>query len=211
MKRLDSVHCLLVLFLAVAVASCGSGGGNVPGGGGGGQVTAAFTPDNNNPGADSISMGAGTAMGNTFQVIINVTDITDFFGAGFRIAFNSASAEFLSFDGSGSFLHNHPNSAPVTINAAVDPNDAGTVLVVATIQNSFAYTPGFASSATPQQLLILNFRATNPTGGNAFTFDLAGTREVTTCPQWNMMGQPPACNMVPDGNLTWDGGTLTAS
>ena len=96
------------------------------------------------------------------------------------------------------------------IDAEVDPTDAGTVLVVATFQNSVTYTQGFTPPANDQELLTLTFRATNPSGGNAFTFDSAATREVTTCPPPGG-GPTPACVTVPDGNLTWDGGTMTAS
>jgi hypothetical protein len=187
----------------------------------GGAITATFTPANPTPGMNSISMQPGTATGDTFQVIVDVTDVVDFFGAGFRIVFDSATAEFLSFDDSMSFLYNHedlitPPPLPlvppsVSIFAAVDPADAGTVLVSATLQNTIGYSPGFTPPANDQVLLTLTFRATNATAGNAFTNATLATREVQTCPPRPAIGPTPACTIVPDGNLTWNGGTLTAN
>jgi len=208
MKRPSPLLCLFVLLAGVCLTACGSGGGNVPPGMMGGAITATFTPDNLTPGANSISMQAGTATGDTFQVIVRVTDIVDFFGAAFRITFDSASAEFLSFDDSTSFLNG--STAVVDVRATVDPTDAGTVLVVATLQNTFSYVQGITPAAMDDTLLILSFRATNPSGGNAFTFDTMMSREVTTCPPWNMMGQQPACPEI-SATVTWDEGTMTAN
>lgn len=215
MKRPSAMLCLVVLLGGLAITSCGSGGGNVPGGMMGGGVTASFTPSNPTPGANSISMAAGAVVGDTFIVNVNVTDISEFFGAGFRIVFDSTTAEFQSFDTTGTFLEDvniFPGAPVADIRAVVDPANAGAVLVLATIQNSFAYVPGAnAMSAGEQFLMQLTFRATDPTAGNAFTFDIAATREVTTCPPWNMMGQQPDCPEIPDAMLTWNGGMLTAN
>jgi hypothetical protein len=215
MKRPDSTLCLVVLLAGLSLASCGSGGGNVPGGNGGGAITATFTPSNPAPGANSISLAAGAASGDTFQVTVVVSDIVEFFGTAFRITFDSSTAEFLSFDGSGSFLYDatiFPGSPVVDIRASVDPADAGTVLVVATIQNSFSYVPGANAMGSGDQVLLeLTFRATDPTGGNAFTFDSSLTREVTTCPPWGMVGPTPDCPEIVDGLLNWNGGMMTAN
>ena len=207
MKRPSSVLCVLVLLGGIFLTSCGGGGGNVPGVIGG-VITATFTPGNPTPGANSISMQAGMATDDTFQVVVTVTDIVDFFGTAFRVAFDPATAQYLSFDDSMSFLYNHPSSPVVQFNVSVDPADAGKVLVVATLQNTFLYTPGFTPPANDQVLLVLTFRATDPTAGNDFTFDTAMTREVTTCPQ--PMGGSPPCVVEPDANLTWSGGTMIA-
>lgn len=223
MKRPSSTLCLFVLLGGMCLVACGGGGGNVPVIGG--QVTATFTPSNPAPGANSISMQAGTAPNDMFQIEVYVTNIVDFFGTGFRIVFDSATAEFVSFDDSMSFLFNHPElitppppplTAPAINTLAVaDPADPGSVLVVATLQNTFGYTPGFTFTPPDpdgdQLLLVLTFRATDPTAGNAFTFGTAMTREVQTCEPRPAIGPTPDCIMVPDGNLTWNGGTMTAN
>ena len=205
MKRPSSTLCLFVLLGGICLAACGGGGGNVPGPGSG--VTAAFTPSNPAPGMDSISMQPGEATNDTFEIEVHVTDLVDFFGAGFRIMFDSATAEFLSFDDSMSFLN--ASAAVVDIRATVDPADPGRVFVVATLQNSFSYVQGITPSAGSDTLLVLTFRATDPTAGNAFTFDTATSREVTTCPSWDMTGLQPGCPEV-SATLTWNGGTMTA-
>ncbi len=214
MKRPSSTLCLLVLLGGLCLTACGGGGGNVPPGGGG-LITAAFTPSNPMPGVNSMSMQPGTATNDTFQIVVNVTDIVDFFGAAFRVVFDSTTAEFLSFDDSTSFLHNHPDSPVVDIRAEIDPADPDSVLVVATLQQTFLYIPGFTFTAPDpdgdQVLLILTFRATSPTAGNPFTFGTATTREVSTCEPPPMIGPTPACIMVADGNLTWNGGTMSAN
>ena len=100
MKRPSHPLLFTVVLTGLVLASCGGGGGNVTGGMMGSGLTAAFTPAQTMPGANSVSMSAGTALDDTFQVDVRVTDIVNFFGAAFRVTFDSASAEFLSFDDS---------------------------------------------------------------------------------------------------------------
>ena len=198
-----SVAPLLAAALLLTVTACGGGGGNVPDGGGNGLM-ANFTAANPTPGASSITMAPGAANEATFEVIVNVTDLADFFGTGFRVTFNSNEAQFQSFDDSGSWLQTLmlPGGVTVNINAAVDPSDAGTVFVNATLQGQSA---GFDVTGT-QELLSLTFLATSATAGNTFDFDVAGTRVVTTCADaFN------SCTDLADGSLTWSGGTLTAN
>lgn len=206
MKRPSSTLCLFVLLGGLCLAACGGGGGNVPVIGPG--LTAAFTPSNPAPGVNSISMQPGTATDGMFEIEVHVTDIVDFFGAAFRIVFDSATAEFLSFDDSMSFLN--ASAATVNIRATVDPADPGRVFVVATLQNTVGYVQGITPSAMNDTLLVLTFRATDPTAGNAFTFETAMSREVTTCAFWNMIGPQPGCPEV-SATVTWNGGTMTAN
>jgi len=216
MNRPSTTLCLVVLLGGLCLASCGSGGGNVPGGMTGGGITATFTSTNMNPGANSISMAPGAATDDTFQIVVNVTDIDWFFGAAFRIVFDSSTAEFLSFDSDGSFLHlDRPGATVVSpvvdIRAAIDAADAGAVLVVATLQNSFSYVEGFEIDMTnpTRELIKLTFRATDPTVANAFSFHTASSREVTICEAFIPPGQD--CPEIADGALSWNGGTLTAN
>ena len=198
MKRRSPLLVLAAL-AGLSLLACGSGGGNVPPGGG--AVTPVFTPDTMAPGANSITMAAGTVNGDAFQVVIQVNDITDFFGAAFRVRFDSATTEYQSFDASGSILQMMaPN---LTINAAPDANDADVVIIVATLQG---FLQGLDTSAGPHELITLTFRATGATGGNNFSFDTAMTRLVTTCP-----APPGVCTDLADAALTWNEGVLTAS
>ena len=195
---------LAAVLLLLTATACGGGGGNVPGGGGGGGLAAVFTAGNPSPGANSITMAPGAANNATFEVIINMTDVMDFFGTGFRVTFDPAEAQFQSFDDSGSWLQTLTLGMGVTVNvnAVVDPNDAGTVFVNATLQGQSA---GFDLTGT-QELLSLTFVALTATAGNNFSFDVAGTRVVTTCAD-----AINPCTDLADGSLTWSGGTLTAN
>jgi hypothetical protein len=189
-----------ILLIGLGSFACGGGGGNAGGGGGGGgMLTAVFTPANPAPGANSVSMAAGAVTGDTFQIVINATDINNFFGTGFRVSFDDLDAEFRSFDNSGSWLlTNVPTGATTNINASVDSVDPGVVVVNATFQGM---TAGVNLTGT-QELLTLTFRAIAVSGSNPFTFDGPTTRVVTVCT--TMTG---ACT---DQAVSWDGGTQTA-
>ena len=54
-------------------------------------------------------------------------------------------------------------------------------------------------------LLTLSFDASTATAGNVFSFGVAANRLVETCAT-----AVDPCVMVPDGMLTWSGGTMTA-
>jgi len=188
-----------ILLLSLGSFACGGGGGNAGGGGGGGMLTATFTAGNPTPGANSVSMAAGAVTGDTFQIVINATDINSFFGTGFRVSFDDLDAEFQSFDDSGSWLlTNVPAGATTNINAAVDSANPGMVVVNATFQGM---TAGVNLTGT-QELLTLTFRALAVSGGNPFTFDGPTTRVVTVCT--TMTG------VCTDQVVSWDGGTQTA-
>jgi len=187
---------MMILVTALSVA-CGGGGG----GGGGGTIpggrTATFTPDNPTPGANTLSMAAGNSSGDTFWVDIEVTGITDFFGAGFRVNFDPATAQFTgNVDTSGSLIE---GQGATTDFDAVD-GAAGEVLVNATLQGQ---VQGVTPAGT-DLLISLEFQATADTGANAFSYGMP--RLVSTCPV-----PPAACTDLPDAGLTWSGGTMSAN
>jgi len=126
-----------------------------------------------------------------------VTTITNFFGTGFRLTFNPASASFSGFSAAGSLL-----GAGAGTDFQAELVAPGEVAVAATLQGQ---VEGVDVAGT-QLLVTLNFTATAVTSGNPFTFGIASERVVTTCPT-----PPAACTNVPDASLTWSGGTLTAS
>lgn len=189
----------VALLAAGLTLSCGGGGGGGGNDGGGTTppgLTATFTASNASPGTNTLRMNSGAASGDTFEVLIEVTDVTDFFGAGFRVNYDPASATFLGFSSSGSFLL---GQGAATDFDAVEQS-AGDVAVNATLQ---ALVQGL--TATGNQLLItLNFRATAATGGNAFSFGAPRTME--TCP-----APPGICSSTHNPVVTWSGGTLTAN
>ena len=193
-QKLFRITCVaLIMAFGMLMPACGGGGS---GGGVTNPLTASFAPDNPNPGADTISM-AGTNAGANIFVLVQVTDISDFFGAGFRVTYNPASVNFTGFDATGSLLENHGGQTYFDVE---EPNQ-GTVIVAATIQD--AGQPAGMDVVGTQMLITLNFQATTTTAGNSIAF--AGPQDVQICA---VQGQ--ACNDV-SGNLTWDGGTIRAS
>jgi hypothetical protein len=187
----------LLAILGFAMPSCGGGGGSNPGGGGG-PIIATFNAANPNPVANTISM-AGTAAGSNFSVVVRVTDVTNFYGASFRISFTPATAQFVDFTSNGSVLLNQGSATD--FRAQLVPGNNGQLDVVATLQ---AQVQGVNVAGT-QTLITLNFRATAVTSSNPFAFVADPTREARTCP-----APPGACQIV-TGNLTWSGGTLIAT
>jgi hypothetical protein len=186
----------LVLVLGALLPACGGGGGDGGGDNNMGPLIARFTPAAT-PG--TISM-AGSAAGASFSIQVQVTNVNDFFGAGFRVTFDSASAQFVGFSSAGSFL-----TGPATdFDAVINPANAGEVIAYGTIQD-LNQSAGIDVAGTAT-LMTLNFQATAATSSNAFAFGTAANRVVTVCPT---MGG--ACSDLTEPPLTWTGGTMSAS
>jgi len=188
---------LTVLLVGILPLACGGGGGDriVPPG-----LTVTWTPANASPGAMTISMGTANTSAANFTVPVQVTGINDFFGAAFRVNFDSATAAFAGYSATGSVIDD--GGATVLINAVLGA--PGEVLINATRQQGAGgvYVPGVDVTATAT-LITLNFRATVATQqANVFTFS---NREVQTCNDGTQ-----TCTAVPDANLTWSGGSMTA-
>lgn len=188
----------LVLALGALMPACG-GGGSDDGGGGTTPLVATFTPTTATPGANTINM-AGSSSGQNFSVVVQVTGVSDFFGAAFHVTFNPASAQFVGFSSNGSVL----SGVATDFDAVLSPGNAGEVIAYATIQD-VNQSPGIDVGGTAT-LMTLNFRATNTTSGNPFAFGTAANRQVQICPT-----QGGACNVLAEPPLSWVGGTLTAT
>jgi hypothetical protein len=187
----------MVLLAGVTSPGCGGGGGDpvAPPG-----LNATWTPDNAAPGAMTLSMGTGSSSGADFSFPVQVTGIDDFFGAAFRVSFDSSTAGFAGYSANGSVIDD--GGATVLINAVLGA--PGEVFINATRQQGAGgvYVPGVDVGATAT-LITLNFRATVATQQpNNFTFT---NREVQTCNDGTEV-----CDPVPDANLTWSGGSMQA-
>jgi hypothetical protein len=191
---------LIAIACALSLACGGGGGGFVPQEG----LTVTFTPANAAPGAMTISMGQPTVIGESFQVPIVVTGIDDFFGAGFRVNFDPATARFLGYV---SEIDTDYFIEEVGVNVLIDAASGGNgvVLITATRQQGGGgvYVPGVTPAAPDNVLIVLNFRATGATAANAFTFS---DQEVRACDDGTM-----TCPVVDPASLTWSGGTMVAN
>jgi hypothetical protein len=197
-KKLFRLNCVaLIVAFGMLMPACGGGGSS--GGGVTNPLTASFTPDNLNPGANTISM-AGASAGANVSVSIQVTGINDFFGAGFRVTYNPATVNFTGYDATGSLLNAYAGGKDINAQE-LDPSNRGTIIVVATIQD--ASQPAGLDVVGTQTLIKLNFQATTTTASNPI--DFAAPQDVQICA---VQGQ--AGNEV-SGALSWDGGAIRAS
>ena len=192
----------LIISLSVLPLACGGGGGgDGPGGVIPNGLQASFDglPAGGGP---SLSMADFNSTDETFEVPIMVAGISDFFGAAFRVTFNSATATFNGSSAAGSVL----GSAGTNITAVLAPGTNNELIVTATrFQGSGAtYVPSV--NATNSSLLItLRFTASE-TAGNTFSFGPASQREVETCDNGT-----ETCSMMDDVDLSWTGGTMIAN
>ena len=197
-QKLFRLTCVaLIMAFGVLMPACGGGGSSGPG-----NVTkpltASFAPNNPNPVADTINL-AGSAAGANVAVAVQVTEIDDFFGAGFRVTYDPASVNFVGFD-PASLLDDHAGGTDIDARE-LDPANRGTVVVTATIQD--AGQPAGIDVVGTRTLITLNFQATTTTAANPI--DFASPWDVQICA---VQGQ--ACNEV--GNqLDWDGGQIRAT
>lgn len=202
---MTSVQAALRAFAALVLASgfalapsCGGGGGDVVR-----LLVALFTPEEPAPGPGTVSLQAGEVSNDVFEVRIMVTEVSDFFGASFRVAFPAGSVRFLSWDTSGSFLLDAPATASDVFFKVDATSSPGQVIVVATrLQNPSGTMPGVDVTGPPRELLSLTFQATReiPSPGQPLSF--ADPREVRDS------AQPPPGNLI---QVDWPGGTVTAS
>ncbi|HEX6851790.1 MAG TPA: hypothetical protein VF139_10345 [Candidatus Polarisedimenticolaceae bacterium] len=171
--------------------ACGGGGGDdTPSG----ILTATFTPDNPNPGANTVSMQAGSSSATDFNIDVSVTQTNDVFGAAFDVTFPSASVSYQSFDMTGSLL----NGAGVTVSTTVDPFAPGRLIVAVTrVQNVGGTVPSVDVGATAK-LITLRFRARTAFLPTAISFDATQPRQVR-----NELNQS-----IP---VTWSSGSAAAA
>lgn len=186
-----------LLLVGILPTACGGGGGDpiAPPG-----LAVTWTPANASPAAMTISMGAATTSAANFTMPVQVTGITDFFGAAFRVNFDSSTAAFAGYSATGSVIDD--GTATVLIAAVLGA--PGEVLINATRQQGAggAYVPGVDIAGT-ETLITLSFRATQATQQpNDFTFS---NHEVQTCND-----ATETCSAVPDAELTWSGGSMQA-
>jgi hypothetical protein len=196
-QTLFRLSCIsLTLALGMLMPACG-GGGSDSGGGMTNPLTARFTSDAPDPlVADTISM-AGTTAGANVAIEVQVTSINDFFGAGFRVTYDSSVFNFTGFDATGSLIDDYAGGTDID----ADEISPGTIAVVATIQD--ASQPAGIDVAGTRKLITLNFQATTTTGDTPI--DFADPSDVQLCPT-----QGQACNEV-SGSLDWYGGSIRAS
>jgi len=185
----------MVLLLALTSLSCGGGGGGsgipTP------SLSATFTPTTINPSGSAVFMSAGTTSGAVFTIQVNAANITDLFGAGFRVTYNPALIGYVSSDSSASVLLG--SGVPTDFSVVVATSPPGTLFVTATRIQANPFVPG-VDVTTPAELISLTFQALGATGGTSMSIS---NQNVETCDD--------VSETCTSGTAAWSGGTMTAN
>lgn len=181
MKAISRVIALLGLLGVVFLTACG--GGSDVSSGGVSLLAASFTPQQLNPGPNSVSLQEGASSGNVVTVFVQVTDTVDLTGGTFDLFYDSARFTFVGFSAGDLF-----ESDGVTPLYGVNEPVSGHLVV--------GVGSGTAVAVNGSETLIrLSFRA-DAAGSGPVTVDLADLLDDS--------GQAVA-------GVVWSGGTLVAS
>ena len=190
----------LVIAAHLALGAISVGCGSDDNTSGSTSAVAIFTPDTPTPANGSITLLAGTRSGASVNVRVTATEIPDFFGATFRIAYDTTALQFSGMDDATSFLRTGVTDSDVFF-IEDHVNVPGQVLVTATRLNATLIDP--VDVTTTADLVILNFIARKPIIVDApeGRLDFADPKEV--------------CDgtVSPCGTITvtaWDGGGVSA-
>ena len=156
---------------------------------------ASFAASSGTPPAGSVVLAAGTATGDTFDMKVAVTGVSDFFGAAFHVMYDPAVVAYVSADDSASFLRE--GGAGTSFLYGGSPGD---LAVSATrLQDGGGSVRGVNVPGTAD-LLVLTFRAKATAAASPFAFGVP--LEVRDS------SQPPPGHAI---SVIWEGGTMTAT
>ena len=118
---------------------------------------ASFTPDIAAPGANTVALLPGSASGPTVNVRVTVTGVPTFFGAAFRVKYDTLALRFNGMDDTGSFLRAGGIPTDHLVFLADSTSAPGQIIITATRVDPVAW-PAVAVTAT-SDLVVLNFTA----------------------------------------------------
>ena len=170
-----------------ATMACGGGGGDSAVPDGGSSLTASFAPNTTSPGPKSSAMALGGTAGDLVTVAVNLTDISNVYGAAFSVSFDPARATFTGWS-NGSVLETGGHGPTYQ----VDDAQPGTVVVGATRNGN---VPGVNVTAT-RTLVRLTFRVLVE-GSTALQFSAPELYDAAVPPQ-------------PIAGVSWHAGALQA-
>jgi len=152
MSRCAATVLVTVAYVALTAASVGCGGGNDSTTSVG--PVAKFTPDTP---LGTIALLAGSSSGASIDVRVTVTNINDFFGAAFRIQYDTTALFFNGMTDSGSFLRVGLTEANAT-NVSFDAREEhlGEISLHATRLDP---NVGTVDVGPASDLVVLNFTA----------------------------------------------------
>jgi hypothetical protein len=181
MPEMNRLLAALILTLLVFGAACGSGSG----GGDKSTVNAAFTPDEPNPGPDTVAAAEGASSGDLVTVEVTVTDTNGIYAMAFDLTYNANMASFEGWS-AGNLLEQGGHTPFYQVQ---EPQN-GQLVAVATRQGA---VPGVNAVGTVT-VIELTFRVEEE-GSSQISFQAAALLDDQVQPQ-------------PIPGITWHGGSL---
>jgi hypothetical protein len=200
MTRFAATRLLVTVFVALAAAAVGCGGGNDSTTTSG--PVAAFTADSPTPVDGTIALLAGSSTGASVDVRVTATGVTGFFGAAFRIKYDTTALLFNGMTDSGSFLRVGVTDADVFFLADAT-SVPGEVLISATRIDPTIAPP--VDVTVTSDLVVLNFiaRLAIPAGTTPGRLDFGDPKQVC-----DGTVDAPGCGAV--AITSWAGGGVSA-
>src|SRR5262245_64924062 len=200
--RLAATALFAAAYLALTVASVGCGGSDNNSTTSSTAPVGIFTPDTPTPADGSITLLQGTTSGASVNVRVTVTQVANFFGAGFRITYDPAALLFNGMDSSSSFLRTGVTDPNQLYFSADSSNSPGQIVITAT-----RVFPATAVPAAPTaDLVILNFvaRLAISPGSTIGRLDFGDPANNQVC-DGTVSGN--GCGAI---TVTWSGGAISA-
>jgi hypothetical protein len=201
MTRSAATVLVTAAYFALTAASVGCGGGNDSTTSSTAPV-ATFTPDTATPAAGSITLLPGTTSGASVNVRVTVTEVSNFFGAGFRISYDPTALLFNGMDSSSSFLSADVTDPNQLFFFADSTNSPGEVVITATRLYPAVPVP----AAPTSDLVILNFvaRLAIAPGAEVGRLDFGDPTQNQVC---DGTVAAPGCGAI---TVSWSGGAVSA-
>ena len=193
MIRLASA--VLLATAPLALPACG--GNNTTSSG----PVAQFKPDTATPGATTIAMLSGAFSGASIDVRVTVTGVTGFFGAAFRVSYDTTALQFNGITDSSSLLRVGATDNDVFFHED-HTSEPGVIKVVATRLDPTLAPP--VDVTTTADLIGLNFTARKAIAVDATEGHLDFVDPKQVC---NGTVAPPGCGAI---TVTWSGGGVSA-
>jgi hypothetical protein len=191
-----------VLLGTALFVSPGCGGGNNDSGTTSSGPVAVFTPDVPAPGPGTIVLLPGTVTGANFNVRVAVTGVNSFFGAAFRVQYDTTSLLFNGMTNTSSFLRDGVVPEGNLLFSENHTSVPGEVIVTATRLDPTVAPPVDVTATA--DLVVLNFTARKvilPAAVNG-RLDFVDPREVC---DGTVVGA--GCGTIA---VTWSGGGVAA-
>lgn len=163
---------------------------------------AVFTPDTPTPGNGTVVLLPGTSNAASVNVRVAVTGVNGFFGAAFRITYDTSALLFTGLNSSTSFLLTGNPGDTIFLEDHV--STAGVIVITATRKDPGTVSP--VDVGVTSDLVVLNFVARKVIAAAApeGRLDFANPKQVC---DGTVAAPSPACGSI---GVIWSGGGVSA-